>query len=186
MRHAPVRDVFTIRQSQPLETGAADHGAGRESRLQGLIVMFSPMPHSSVRRLLLLVMMGSWRDVWHDPADNAGKEVISHFATVAEVYFLEALGSVRHLQDSGAGYVPDGFHLPRCHVGAALEGKRRETFVRDVEAVADVNDPRPVADERAYNLVKNGVGNAAIVFGEIKYVEDVWRVCEKLGPVHGY
>lgn len=174
VRHAPVRNVLAVRQGQPLETGAADHGARRERRLRRLVVVLSPMPSSSVGRLLLLVMMGSWRDVWDDPADDAGEEVVAHLAAVAEIYLFETLGSIGHLQDSGAGDVPNRFHLPRCHVGAALEGERCEAFVRDVEAVTDVDDPRPVTDERAYDLVECGVGDAAVVSGEIEYMEDVW------------
>lgn len=120
-----------------------------------------------------------------DPADDAREQVVADFAAVAEVDFLEVFGAVGHFEHGLCSDVPDGLHFPSRDVGAAGGCQDGEPFVRDVEAVGDVDGEGTGTDKRADGVGQSSIGDFAVVGGEIEVFQEAWRFAEESGPVGG-
>lgn len=184
MRHAAVRDMLAVAERQAAELRTAYDGAWWQGLRDGLRRLATAAVHLG----LLLGMMKDhlgWQ-FGDDPADDAGEEVVAYFSAVAEVDFFKGLCFLHHFEDGGAGDVPDGFHAPDSDAWSTCFCEFCEAFIRDVEAVADVDVSGPWADKGTYYVDEVAVCDFTVVFCEVEFVEYVWGRGDCLVPVPRY
>ena len=69
--------------------------------------------------------------------------------------------------------IPHTFHLPRGDIGTTVRSKCSEAPITDMKAVANINDPGSLSDERTDVTNQGLVSDFSVVLGEILRLEEV-------------
>jgi hypothetical protein len=95
MRHGAVGNVFTVRKSKSLKLWAANY------RSRSWLVLrwswsIALLSHFAVVELLI-VLNSAWKNLGYYPTHYSRKQVITHFATIAQVNIFQTLRFVHHV-----------------------------------------------------------------------------------------
>lgn len=117
-----------------------------------------------------------WLEFRHDPADDAGEQIITNLSAIAKIDFFEAFCLLHHFEHGRACDVPHALHAPNADTRATRFRELGETLIRNVKTVADVDVAWAGSGKWTYCVDEGTVGNFTVELGEVEVVEDI-RAC---------